>query len=223
MLLKENGGGKDNNMGKWQNLQNAFFESVCKYDLPKINPVYELPDVNKFIEFDFCLRYRADRHDRSKVGVHFFEDDYKFERCWSCPDRYAELLKDFGYVLGPDFSVYADFPFPVRLYNYYRNAWLTKYWQENCGITVVPTVMWGEEDTWDWCFDNYPKNSIVAVSNVGTQLAKDEKEYFTNGYNEMLRRLNPSKILLFTRNFAKYDGNIQYIRWESRKGEQLNG
>ena len=81
----------------------------------------------------------------------------------------------------------------------------------------------GFEDTWDWCFDGYPTNSIVAVSNLGTQKSQLERNYFDNGYFEMLRRLNPSKILFFTRNFEELPGNIQYIRWEIHKGDQLNG
>lgn len=208
-------------MAKWQNLELAFFdETVGKYEMPVIEPVYELPKVDRFIEFDYCKRVRG---DKSKLGVHFFEDDYKFERVWTGPDRYGEMLKQFGFIIGPDFSVYGDFPFPVRLYNYYRNNWLVKYWQTCYNMTVVPTVMWGEEDTWDWCFDGLPKNSIVAVSNVGVGNSAVEKKYFADGYHEMLRRLEPSKILFFTRNFAEFPGNIQYIRWEIHKGDQING
>lgn len=208
-------------MAKWQNLELAFFEETAgKFELPVIEPVYELPKVDRFIEFDYCNRVRG---DRSNIGVHFFEDDYKFERVWTGPDRYGEMLSQFGFIIGPDFSVYGDFPFPIRLYNYYRNNWLVKYWQTCYNMIVVPTVMWGEEDTWDWCFDGLPKHSIVAVSNVGVGNSIAEKEYFSKGYHEMLRRLEPSKILFFTRNFAEFPGNIQYIRWEIHKGDQING
>lgn len=210
-------------MGKWQNLSRRFFAEVNKHDMPYINPVYGLPQVDRFVEFDYCQRLRSDRVDRSNIAVHFFEDDYKFERAWTCPDRYGMMLKEFGYILGPDFSVYNNFPFPMRLYNIYRNAWLTKYWQEECRITVVPTVMWGDASSWDWCFDHYPMNSIVAVSNVGCQSSQEDKDYFMNGYNVMLEKLHPTKILVFTRNFAKLPGNVQYIRWEIHKGDQLNG
>lgn len=210
-------------MSTWQNLELGFYMGTGKYELPEIEPVYEIPEVKRVIEFDYCQRLRADRFVRKQYGVHFFEPDRKFERCWTGPDRYGELLKEFGYIIGPDFSVYNDFPFPVRLYNYYRNLWLVKYWQTRYNIIVVPTVMWGEEDTWDWCFNGLPKHSIVAVSNVGVGNSEEEKVYFSNGYNEMLRQLEPSKILFFTRNFADFPGNIQYIRWDIHKGDQING
>lgn len=210
-------------MAQWQNLDLAFFvnEDVeGKYDFPKIAPVYELPNIDRFIEFDYCKRVRG---EHSKLGVHFFEDDRKFERVWTGPDRYGEMLSKFGYLIGPDFSVYNDFPFPVRLYNYYRNLWLVKYWQMRYNMIIVPTVMWGEDDTWDWCFKGLPRHSIVAVSNVGVGNSKVEKDYFSNGYHEMLRQLEPSQILFFSRNFAEFPGNIKYIRWEMHKGDQIDG
>jgi hypothetical protein len=210
-------------MSRFQNLDVGFFAGVGQYQLPEIDPVFELPDVNRHIEFDYCIRMREDRFDRSKYGVHFFEPDYKFERCWTYPDRYGELLSKFGYIIGPDFSVYNDFPLPVKIFNYYRNNWLAKYWQCCYNIVVVPTVMWGTKETWSWCFDGLPHNSIIAVSNVGIGNSREEKDYFINGYNAMLEKLTPSKILVFSRNFAKLSGNVQYIRWEIHKGDQING
>ena len=207
-------------MAKWQNLELAFLDGVGKYNVPEVLPTYELPEVQRHIEFDYCQRVR-DNH--KNLGVHFFEDDYKFERVWTGPDRYGEMLSKFGYVIGPDFSQYVDFPLAVQIYNHYRNNWLCRYWQEALNITVVPTIMWGFEDTYDWCFDGYPTESIVAVSNVGLCQDKDMRKMFQDGYNEMLKRLNPSKILFFTRNFIELPGNIQYIRWEIHKGDQVDG
>lgn len=210
-------------MGSWQNLSNAFFTDEDKegeYDFPIILPTYDVPNVDRFIEFDYCKRIRE---NHKNLGVHFFEDDYKFERAWTSPNKYGEMLSKFGFILGPDFSVYANMPKAVKIYNHYRNNWLCRYWQEMFNIKVVPTVMWGYEDSWDYCFDGYPKNSIVAVSNVGMAKSKDEKSYFMDGYNEMLKRLNPMKILFFTRNFEVVSGNVEYIRWEIHKGDQLNG
>ena len=133
------------------------------------------------------------------------------------------MLKKFAYILSPDFSQYVDFPPAVQIYNHYRNLWLAKYWQTCYNIIVVPTVMWGFDDTYDWCFDGYPVGGIVAVSNVGLAEDADMKAMFEQGYNEMLERLNPSKILFYSRNFVQMPGNVQYIRWDVHKGDQLNG
>ena len=210
-------------MSKWQNLELSFFkesETEGQYNIPIIEPVYEIPEVKRYIEFDYCKRIRTGHKD---IGVHFFEDDYKFERVWTGPDRYGEMLSKFGFIIGPDFSQYADFPKAVQIYNHYRNNWLVRYWQICYNMIVVPTILWGEEEDYDWCFDGYPKNSIVAVSNVGVGNSRDEKAYFDAGYNEMLKRLDPSKVLFYTRNFAEYPGNVQYIKWEIHKGDQVDG
>ena len=207
-------------MGRFQNAEFAIFEGVGKYNIPEIAPVYELPKVERFIEFDYCKRIRE---GQDKLGVHFFEDDYKFERIWTSPDRYGSMLSKFGYILGPDFSQYIDFPLALQIYNHYRNMWVAKYWQICYNMIVVPTVMWGDKSSYGWCFDGYPKNSIVAVSNVGLCQNKEMHEMFLSGYNEMIKRLNPSKILVFSRNFEELPGNVQYIRWELHKGDQANG
>ena len=208
-------------MGKWQNLDYAFFEEVeGEYDVPIIDPVYELPSVKRYIEFAYCRRCRADRNNRKDIAVHFFEDDFKFESAWTFPDRTGQMLSEFGFVIGPDFSQYIDFPKAVQIYNHYRNNWLVRYWQVLYNITVIPTIMWGMKDTYDWCFDGYPKNSVVAVSNVGLCRDKELKQMFYDGYNEMMNRLNPIKILMFSRNFEVMPGNVQYISWELYKEAQ---
>lgn len=210
-------------MGKWQNLEYEFFsedEVFGEYNIPIIEPVYDIPNVKKYIEFDYCKRYRADRYKRSEVAVHFFEDDYKFERAWTFPDKIGIMLSEFGFVIGPDFSQYIDFPKSIQIYNHYRNNWLCRYWQKMYNIIVVPTIMWGMKDTYDWCFDGYPKNSVVAVSNVGLCKDKELKQMFYDGYNEMMNRLSPIKILMFSKNFAVMPGNVQYINWELYKEAQ---
>ena len=208
-------------MGKFQNAEFALFEEVVgQYDVPIIEPVYKIPEVRRFIEFDYCKRIRE---GHKNLGVHFFEDDYKFERVWTNPNRFGEMLSKFGFIIGPDFSQYVDFPRALQIYNHFRNNWLVRYWQICYNMIVIPTIMWGFEDSYDWCFDGYPVNSIVAVSNVGLCQDKELRQMFHAGYEEMLKRLNPTKILMFTRNFEEVPGNVQYIRWDIHKGDQLDG
>lgn len=208
-------------MGKFQNAEFALFEEVTgQYDIPIIEPVYEIPDIRRFIEFDYCKRIRE---GHKNLGVHFFEDDYKFERAWTNPNRFGEMLSKFGFIIGPDFSQYVDFPRALQIYNHFRNNWLVRYWQICYNMIVIPTIMWGFEDSYNWCFDGYPVNSVVAVSNVGLCQDKELRQMFHAGYEEMLKRLNPTKILMFTRNFEEMPGNVQYIRWDIHKGDQLDG
>jgi len=205
----------------FENAEKFMFDGVGEYGIPQVEAVYEMPEIQKWIEFAYCKRFRADRYDRSKVGVHCFEPDYKFDRLWQKPDKYAEMIMQFGCMLGPDFSMYTDFPKALQIYNHYRKHWLTAYYQMVYNITVVPTIGWVDKDSYDWCFDGEPEDSIVAVSNVGLGNRKDAKQIFRDGYNEMLTRLQPRKVLMLTRNFEDYPGPIEYIRWELHKGDQI--
>lgn len=224
MPLKDFGREREGNMGQWQNLDRGFFEGTAgKYDFPVVLPTYEIPKVEKYTQFSYINRLRRDRVDRSKYGVHFFEHDFKFESCWTRPDRYAQSLQEFGFVIGPDFSTYIDFPKAVCIYNHYRNNWLVRYWQILYNIIIVPTVLWGLEDSYEYCFDGLPQHSIVAVSTVGLMKEKGMREMFHKGYNEMLKRLEPLKILCLTRNYEPLSGNVEYIPWELYKEAQRDG
>lgn len=74
------------------------------------------------------------------AGVHFFLDDYQFERFWRMPERYLYALEKCPLVIGPDFSLYTDFPAPIQHWNHYRNQLLTAWLQHN-GVCAIPTVL----------------------------------------------------------------------------------
>lgn len=197
-------------MPQFCNLAYGMFEGEGKYNIPKIQPVYEC-DVNKWIKFDRIKMYETQKD--ASTGVHFFIYDYRFERVWNTPDKYISCLQRYRCVLSPDFSTFPDFPLAVNIFNHYRKHWLTAYWQSR-GITVIPSICWNDEASYEWCFDGEPKNSIVAVSDVGCRVSKSAYEGFKQGYAEMLRRLNPTKVLLYTGVVKNdYPGNVVCIPW----------
>ena len=64
-------------------------------------------------------------------------------------------------------------------------------------IKVIPTIGWSDHDSYKWCFDGEPKHSIVAVSSIGTQRYESSKRLFLDGYAEMIKRLQPTKVLFW--------------------------
>mgnify|MGYP000668335336 CR=1 FL=1 len=107
--------------------------------------------VENWISFNFAKGCEEpERH-----GVHFFIDDYQFNRVWTSPDVYVEMLGRFQAVCTPDFSTYTDFPKAIQIYNHYRKHWLGAYWQAH-GMTVIPTISWSDHDSYEWCFDGEP-------------------------------------------------------------------
>lgn len=114
--------------------------------------------------------------------------------------------------------MYTDFPVAVQIMQHYKKHWVARFWQEN-GINVVPTICWSTTESYEWCFDGEPHNSVVAVSNIGCSRKPEIRKLFDDGYNEMLSRLNPSKILFFTykRKPMSYKGNVEYINIKNIK------
>ena len=145
--------------------------------------------------------------------VHFFLYDYRFERVWKDPDHDSEKLSRYRAVLSPDFSLYLEMAPVMQLYNVFRNRWCGAYWASK-GIRVIPTVNWGDESTFDFCFDGIEKGSVVAVS---TYMAsqhdnrRDQKEWFMAGYQEMLRRIEPEKIICYHTPFPEMEGDIVFV------------
>ena len=152
------------------NLHIGEFETEGKYGIPRLSPV-RLPERLNWLPFN-CAR--TDKR-RSAHGIHFFVDDYLFERVWNDPARYALLLSDFRAVMTPDFSLFTDYPLPVQIYNHWRKHLLGAYWQDR-GLTVIPSVCWSDKSSFDWCFDGEPVGGTVAVSSVGTQNRSAERE-----------------------------------------------
>lgn len=197
----------------YENIQKMMFDGVGKYNIPIIEATqYEGAD---FIGFN----YAKSTKDTESKAVHFFLDDYQFNRVWTDTDKYIEMLKRFKYVLTPDFSLYTDFPKALQIYNHYRKHWLGAYWQEH-GIRVIPTICWCDKESFEWCFDGEPTHSVVAISSVGTQNSKERKRKFLDGYFEMIDRLQPTQIIFYGSVPEECKGNIVRVKVFSEKWNQ---
>lgn len=191
------------------NLQKSIYPGKGPFDIPELTSVHTVP-VQTFIGFHESVGNRSKQYDPENTGVHFFLDDYRFERIWNQPDKYVPRLKKYAVVLSPDFSTYYDFPKAIQIYNHYRKHWIGRYMQDQ-GILVIPTISWSDEDSFEWCFDGEPTNSWVAVSSVGCLKTNQAKDLFVKGYNEMLKRLEPEGILFFGKIPENISGNIVAI------------
>ena len=149
--------------------------------------------------------------DHSEYICHFYYDDFKFISAWRDPDKYISKLRKFKAVISPDFSLYTDFPRALQILSCYRRQWCGAYWQ-SLGLDVIPDVVWGDEESFAYCFEGIPKNSVVAVSSVGVSNDREwngvEGERFRAGYNEMLKRLEPTKVIFYGTILDGLDGDI---------------
>lgn len=76
------------------NLELGSFELSGEYGIPALSPV-QLDKRLTWIRFNHALREPS----RERCGVHFFIDDYLFQRAWHDPPRYALFLRSFPAVM----------------------------------------------------------------------------------------------------------------------------
>lgn len=174
------------------NCEKRIFSGVGKYDIPEI--------LSQWIDLEepwMCGFNKAKTdHFRDQKICHFYIDDYQFERVWLHPNEYLPLLREFKAVLAPDFSLYDDFPAAVNLFNHYRKHWLARYWQDN-GVTVIPTICWGDEASLEWCLDGEPRYATISTSCIGCNKSAKRNEKFWKEYKQVMEILQPKRILLF--------------------------
>jgi len=176
-----------------------------KYNMPILKPVHVLSGPVEIIGFNY-----AKSGKEYHKAVHFYLEDYMINSAWNSPIRYIDVLSKYKMVFTPDFSLYRDMPYPLQIYNHYRKQWLGAYWQSH-GITVVPTVCWSTEDSFDFCFDGIPTESAVTVSTLGCMHDHKARDLFKRGYAAMIDTLNPSQILLYGSSKMELPGNIVHL------------
>lgn len=181
---------------------------IEEFDAYRAEGFYQLPILKKenyipkdIILFNEAMSYRG---DRSKVGVHFYLDDYQFERLWSKPYFYIDILRQFDCAFSPDFSLYTDMPKALMIYNVYRSHLLGQLMRD-MGIKVIPTLQWADKASWDFCFDGIEPGGVVSVSTLGVRKNAESLEIWKDGMKEAMKRLQPSSILWYG---AKIDDYI---------------
>lgn len=154
-----------------------------------------------------------DNESNKKNGVHFFVDDYRFNGIYDNPERSLERYSQYAFLLSPDFSTYADMDLWRQIESVAKNRWVGAYWQSK-GILVIPTISWSTPRSYEFCFDAVEQNSTVAIGMIG---CKRNKLGFMRGYNAMLEKLNPSKVLCFGTPFEEMEGNIIPVDYRSSR------
>jgi hypothetical protein len=133
--------------------------------------------------------------------VCFYEDDSDFDSVygiWFRNNHAYKILSHFAGIITPDFSTYQDFPYPLKIWNIYRMRAFGYWYGTLNGGNVINNVRWGTPETFDYCFEGIPKNSIVAIGTVGGSPRKlVDRKRFEDGLAEMVNRLSPHTIIVY--------------------------
>ena len=192
-------------------MRNSFL-SVGKWGIPLVRKQKVDLDEIKLIA---CSDTKVnDNEENRKRGVHFFVDDYRFEGVFNDPNRSFSRYSQYAFLLTPDFSTYVDMDLWRQLESVAKNRWVGAYWQSK-GKKVIPTISWSDARSYEFCFDGIEEGSIVAVGTVG---CRREKLRFLRGYQVMLEKIRPSKVICFGTPFPEMDKNVVFVDYRgSRK------
>lgn len=179
--------------------------SFGKYDIPFCpTTATHIPDHQftweeaKQIHKKHIAKKEYDYHEDALVN--WYLDDYKFDGVrgiWHDYSFVLEVLRHFAGAITPDFSTNQDFPEAIKVYATYRMR-AYGYWLGREGIEVVNNVRWGTEETFDYCFEGIPRNSIVAIGTVGGGPRKlIDRDRFEAGLFKMVELLHPHTILVY--------------------------
>lgn len=195
---------------------NAFLVSCANYagvfEIPEIQPTYDIPD--RIIVFSKAISCKD-----FEQWVHFYEDDYLFERLWRNPKRYIEKLKMYKGIILPDFSLYRDMPLVMQIWNIYRSRAIG-FWLQKNGIKVIPNIRFGDKRTYRICCDGIAKHCIIAIGTHSTLKNVEDRRVFLDGLDVVVKRLEPKAIVIYgkasDKYFGKYkDAGIEIIQFDS--------
>lgn len=167
---------------------------------------------------------RKDKDFFHNAFVCFYFDDDKFDGprgIWHNSAFTLKVLRHFAGAITPDFSTNQEFPEPIKTYNTYRMR-VFGYWLGKNGISIINNIRWGTSETWEYCWDGIPKNSIVAIGTVGggPRKRKDRKR-FEDGLAELIQVLQPHTIIVYgSANYPCFDRlrekNVKIVAFQSR-------
>ena len=186
---------------------NAY--NLEEYDVTRTVGFYQLPTLKAepFVPTDLIGFNYAKTSTNKKAGIHFWIDDYQFERIWNAPFDYIEILSKYECVLTPNFSLYLDMPMAMKIWNIYRARLIGQILQD-AEIKVIPTLTFAEPDTFQFCFGGIEPGGTVAISNVGVMKDAEAKEIWKQGMADAIKRIRPKNILLYGSKIDFDFGNI---------------
>ena len=184
---------------------------VGEWDIPVLRRERFVPA--RLIGFNHALNTRS-----RDVCVHFFIDDYQFERVWRQPQNYIHLLSGFECVLTPDFSLLLDMPAAMKVWNVYRNRAIGQLLQDN-GCRVIPSVSWAEPASFRYCFEGIATHATVAVSSRGVVRDAAALAAWHRGMDALLERLEPETLLFHGKPIERDYGSAAVVSFSDQRME----
>ena len=141
------------------------------------------------------INYLTSAKNNSSHWYNCFVDEKNFEKFWYCFWKYESYIRGASGIISTDFSIYRDMPEKKQIRNCYRNR-VMAYAMQKINPNVIPTAGFGNERTWDWCFDGLPNNSTIAVTTNGVLTDPEARRLFAGGIDALISSLCPYALVI---------------------------
>ncbi len=131
----------------------------------------------------------------AETALSFYSEDSTFNAVLSDPERYLDVCRQYGCVIGTDASPYDNMPIVVQKSQIFLNLAIT-YFYGRRGIKVIPNVRLGDMRTVS-SLEAYPKNTLVSIGTNGFTKELANRRIFTEEVNQVVERLEPRGILVY--------------------------
>lgn len=145
--------------------------------------------------YPYAKRKKLDGHNQA---LHFFAYDSTFHNAvWNRLETTTYNLRHFDYLFTPDYSLYVDHNLTLQNIEFtYKTRFIGAYWQ-NCGFNVIPTVSWGNANSFSYALEGLPKHSVLAVCGVGCKHSTASLILWDYAIHRIEEELEPLTIFVY--------------------------
>lgn len=131
-------------------------------------------------------------------ALHYFGYECDFDNAvWRNLEQTTYRLRHMDYLFTPDYSMYVDDKLTHQNIEFtYRTRFVGAYWQ-HCGFGVIPTVSWGNSNSFGYAFEGLPEHSVLAVCGTGHNRSHAHRELWEYGMRRMEEELSPVEIFVY--------------------------
>ena len=166
------------------------FDNISKIDY--LSLYSDLQDYQKTDNTCVCFY----QYDHVFDGVHGLYNSiiYQDEKRLAL---FRERFKNVKYIVGPDYSLFGDFPVALQIFNIYKSRVCMAWLKANTNAVIIPNIRWTFDFSYEFAFDGIMKGSNIAISILGQIRDKDNRKMFFDGFKEAIDRIEPKSILVY--------------------------
>ena len=167
-------------------------KTVGYYGIPKMLATTSAPE--RLVAFSEAVSRKA--LPNKGAWVHFYEDDYRFSRFWTNPEKYFDKLAAYGGVISPDHSLYRNMPTAQRISHTYQNQ-LLGAWLQAAGVDVIANVRLSGPASVPYALAGVPQRSTLAVGLNGCTKDKENREHVIEEIKMIVDLCRPTALVVY--------------------------